>query len=427
MAKAMKKNGAKHKAPGLSKLTMSLHAPGMSPLHRAGLGGLACTLRYIERQVATGRLRRKDVPGSPWKNGKPPWTVSLTEVILDFGVPEEASDFLQKLFQSAFALKDDLIYLPGQFGQVAPNLAVRAYLQQGMTLTFLQHGKVRKLAKTDSVCEYRPEGADGPTILLQYKTCSRHKHQSGWENLVDSSGKLVAKPVEVAWPLSPGAVVRHVAFTAQTKIEENATHILPLYFALVGCLALSINRGSGVLLVPDVSDLVQFCEIRPWMTPTTPRECQITSAGDAALQAQVRIRAKRLIHDNELPACRAITFRPTPWATQQKSRVQSMSVLPGEEERLNQFEVAMTELPSRIVSRVVKEAGPKGKRKGEKTEWFWADSIVRPLVADNLARGQPWYRGFVDLMTKMDASGKKPLREKLVFEKKGLHAMIEQM
>lgn len=264
--------------------------------------------------------------------------------------------------------------------------------------------------------------------MLQYKKCSAFKHQDAWNELIDKSGQLTSKAVEVVGPINPGAVVRHVAFSSQTKIVEDVGQVVPLYFSLVGCLSLSINRGSAVLLVPEVANLLKFCEIRPWITPTTPRDCQITSAGDAALQVQVRVRATHLIQDNELTACHAVTFRPTAWSTQQKSRSHTMTVLPSDEQRLNQFQLAMTELSARIASRVVKES-PKGKGtpKNEKTEWFWVDSVVRPLAADNLARGQPWYRGFVDLMTKMDVTGKKPLREKLIFEKKGLHAMIEKM
>ena len=55
--------------------------------------------------------------------------------------------------------------------------------------------------------------------------------------MVDSRGRLVTKPIEVVGPMNPGAIVRHVAFTADTRIQEDTAHILPLYFALVGCLA----------------------------------------------------------------------------------------------------------------------------------------------------------------------------------------------
>src|SRR5262249_60093589 len=67
-----------------------------------------------------------------------------------------------------------------------------------------------------------------------------------------------------------------------------------------------------------------------------------------------------------------------------------------------------------------------GKKKvsTERTEAFRVDSIVRPLVAENLAAGRPWYSGFVRLMTALDENNR-PLRDKLLYEKKGLHAMTD--
>ena len=190
-----------------------------------------------------------------------------------------------------------------------------------------------------------------------------------------------------------------------------------------------MNRGSGVLVVPEVADLKDFCVLRPEMTPTSSRQCRIASAGDAALQAQLRLRLSKVATQFNLPGCHAVTFRPTSWASQQKSRVDALMVPPGDEVCLRQFEVAMQELRPRVATVVRKESVGRGKNKVEtqRTEHFWSDSIVRPMVADNLARGQPWYRGFVNLMTKLDPVSKKPLRLKLFFEKEGLKAMTEKI
>jgi len=229
--------------------------------------------------------------------------------------------------------------------------------------------------------------------------------------------------------MNPGAVVRHQAFTSSTRIEEDAAHVLALYFALVGCLALPVNRGCGVLLVPEVRDLEQFVFVRPLMTPTTVRDCQITSPGDAALQAQVRLRAKRESRQLDLPGFYTSIFQPTPWASQQKSRVLTMYVPPGDELTLSQFEKALEVLPPRVVVRVVKQTKGRGKKKEilEKKEWFWAKSVVLPLVADNLAQGRRWYEGFTRLMIDLDPVSKTPIRDRLVFEKEGLNAMTREI
>ncbi len=420
---------AKVKTEYPQTLTMNLFAPGMSMLHRAGLGGLACSLRAIERDVQKKNLPDSRRPGGKWPQGKTPWTVTERSITLDFGEAENAASWLKALFEYSFDLKEDLFFLPGQYGSIMPSHPVRAYLQQGITLTFLQHGLTRTLAENETVQTFNPEEDGSKSLQYQFKACTDYKHQKGWKDITDSKGHIEQNPVEIAGPLSPGAVVRHNAFSTPTKLYELAAQILPLYFAVVGCLPLAINRGSGVLLVPDVTDLITFPAIRAAMTPKTTRECQITIASDAALQTQLRLRATEEINKLEIPACHVVTFQPTPWASRQKSRVDTITVEPGSDEALSQFSVAMKELSPRIATRQIEESSGKGKQKVviKRSESFWVDSIVRPLVATNLARGLPWYHNFVQLMTKIDPVSKRPLRDKLFFEKKGLKAMVEKV
>ncbi len=416
---------------------MRLFAPGMSVLHRAGLGGLACTLNAVEDRHRSGLLRPERLP-APFEGDKPPWEIDEQSVTLRFGKPENAGEYLRKLFEFAFQIrKDGLISLPGQF-QGELSAAVLADLQLGLTLTFLQHGRVRALAKEATVASYDTDGDGVPGVVVQYKKCSAFKHQKGWESLVGGSGALVSGSIAVDGPISPGSVVRHVAYTGDTGIEDPPERMLPLYFALVGCLALPVNRGVAALIVPDVTDLSEFVLDRAAMTPTTATQCQIAGAADAAFSAQVRIRrnprrsaevesrARQALSGSAIPACYAMTFTPTPWASQQKSRVATIIVPQGEKRTLDLYERAATHLPARIATRTVRESTGRGKQRTvtERQESFRADSIVRPLVAENLALGRPWYSGFVKLLTKTNPATGNPYRNQLPFERGGLNAMI---
>src|ERR1043166_8308555 len=306
---------AKMRPPVPDHLTMTLFAPGMSGLHRAGLGGLACTLKAMEKQYEAGLLRKEKLP-APFEHGQPPWEIDERSVTLRFPKPENAAKYLKQLFAFAFGIrKDGLISLPGQYDGV-PSAAVLADLQAGLTLTFLQHGKVRSLAKEASTVSYDPEGDGIPALVVQYRKCAGFKHQDGWEELVDSRGYLTSTAIKVDGPINPGAVVRHVAFTGDTTAEDPADRMLPLYFAIVGCLPLPVNRGVAALLVPEVDNLLEFVFDRPAMTPTTAKQCQIASAADAALQAQIRLRARHDMNASAIPGCYAMNFRPTPWASQ---------------------------------------------------------------------------------------------------------------
>src|SRR5262249_49425259 len=149
--------GRVNTVPAPDHLTMNLFAPGMSMLHRAGLGGLACTLKAMETNYHADKLAASKLP-APFDGDMPPWEIKPQSVTLRFGKPENAGNYLKKLFAFAFGLrKDGLISLPGQF-EFEPAAAVLADLQSGLTLTFLQHGKVRQLAKEPSTVNYDPEG-----------------------------------------------------------------------------------------------------------------------------------------------------------------------------------------------------------------------------------------------------------------------------
>nr|AHZ45661.1 putative CRISPR-associated protein [uncultured bacterium] len=405
------------------RLAMSLYAPGMTVLHRAGLGGLACSLRHVERAWADGFLAGDEVPGGPWPGDEAPWDVTDRSVTLRFGEPEGAREFLRRLFALSFRLQGPLIDLPGQYGAVPPSLVVRAEIQAGLLLTFLQHGRTRKLSRDSQLVQVDPVGDGLSLVAVEYRPCTWYKHQDGWDDLTDAkTGALTRGTVEVIGPLNPGAVVRHVAFSAATRIEEPPGRALPLYFALVGCLALPVNRGVGVLVVPDVEDLRVFAHDRPLMTPRSARECRIGGAGDAALQAQVRLRSRGLIDQLGLPACHAARFRPTTWATQQKSRVETLLTPRREAHRYQPPEETEEERGLRLFEAALAVLPPRVRPRAEGEAHFWADSVARPLIADNLARGRRWYEGFHTLMTARGGGGG-PLRHRLHDERGGLRAM----
>src|SRR5687767_2222370 len=154
-----------------------------------------------------------------------------------------------------------------------------------------------------------------------------------------------------------------MAVDANTAADDPPVRMLPLYFALVGCLSLPVNRGVAALIVPIVENLLDFVSDRPWMTPTTASSCQIANAADAAFQAQVRLRhnpirnaavasrAQQATAGLSVPGCYSMTFTPTPWASQQKSRVATLHIAETDEKTLSRFDRALALLPPRVVTR----------------------------------------------------------------------------
>jgi len=422
---------------GPKSLCLNLHEPGMTPMHRAGLGGLACTLAALARAVKAKSWPQEHTPGWPWAaDDQPPWEITPQSVVLHFGAPTAAQEYLRRLFDYAFQTKDGLIYLPGQYA-TEPAFEVRAFLQSGLTLTFLQHGTAKTMAKETTVKQY-DVGESPVPAEIQFRACSAFRHQGALaDGFCGKDGSfLIERRIDVAGPLNPGAVVRHVGFNTDTGIDESSTTGLSLYFAIVGSIALPVRGGTGLLIIPVVGDLIQFSRYRRHFTPKEARDCQTGSGGDAALQAYARLSAVDAATAAKVPGCRVVTLTSLPWASQQKSRSSILQVNQGGEVWLQTFRIALHCLPPRIV--VPKEEPPDQtgagtprkkasakKPKGPPRAW-WSDSVVRPLIADNLARQRPWYEGFRHLMTALD-SNNKPIRDQLKFETKGLHTMIKEI
>ncbi|WP_166822005.1 type I-MYXAN CRISPR-associated Cas8a1/Cmx1 [Thalassoroseus pseudoceratinae] len=408
-------------------LTFDLFAPGMTPLHRAGLGGLAATLVAMERRNKLGLISAEARPGD-WSDHKPPWTLESDRLTLHFGEPQQAGDYLRKLFTFAFAIKDKLIDLPGTYRDES-NRAVRAELQHGLTLTFLQFGPHRKL-DTATMQSFDVDGDGSAAVVVGLRACQSYLHQDAIKRLklLDKRERIVWKATETPSAFNPGAVVRHNAYGSDTRIEELPPAGIAACFALVGCLSLAVNRGLGVLLIPNVDDLEKFAKARPRMTPTTLRECRVAGTSDAALQAQTRLRARGVMQRHGLSGFDVMRLRPTQWNEKQKTRVATVNVPNGNDLVLSRFDLVLRHLPPRTYAyaeSVVRSRGRSKRTQGTVYVWRWTDSIVRPLVADNLASGRRWYTGFTRLMTERDSSHH-PNHERVSYEAEGLYAMINE-
>ena len=415
--KATQKKGAKKKtAPkGPTELELYLHAPGMNAMLRAGLGGLASVLEKLAEEPSGVEL-----PGIPWENGEPPWEVTSERIVLRFGEAGNAREYLKRIFEFAFQIKENegLIDLPSTQRQIQKQ-SVRARLQQGIMLTFLQHGQSRKGAKADVTKEVQ---IDNKPVSLTFRPLTSFKHQAGYEVLTNKKdGTLHTKALDIPGTLCPGAAVRHNKY-AVTKYEGTASELLAAYFALIGTLPLPINRGSAVLIVPEVTDLLSFGENRSFITPTSYAECLIGGTGDAVLGVYARLRQPKFQSDLEVPEISAYLFRPTVWASQQKSRVAAVHVKPLELFEQKVFDSTASFFRSQLRPITVKIG--KGKNAEEREQFFFSHSIVKPLVAENLATGKPWYHNFSSLFTRNDPASGKPLHPRLVFEKEGLIKMV---
>ena len=306
-------------------LTLKINAPGMTAMHRAGLGGLAATLARLT--ICRNNGERPCTGSEPLWHEEYDWSVSPIEVSLQFGKPEWAGDFLVWLFKYAFQIRDKMIFLPGQYGNTPPPPEVRARLQEGIMLTFLQHVTSKSLGP-EVVGSYE---YDKHNIGYKYSSCiSYATHQSAWVNWINKETRgLIPKNYKVSAKLNPGVVVRHYAFKIQTTVSQPLELVFPLAFAIVGTLALPINPinyETGVLIVPYIDDLTTFAKLRSKLTPTSIKDTNIGGIGDAVLQYEIRCKGSESMEVYSLPGCDAIRFQRKPWSHGQKVRTNILSI-----------------------------------------------------------------------------------------------------
>ena len=395
----------------METLRCDLFAPGMTPLHRAGLGGLVSTLRWIESSV------------SPEAHPPGLWQIDERSVTFTWKAREEARTFFDKLFELGFQTREGLIFLPGQYQELPPRLEVRASLHEGLLLSFYDHGPTSRGSRAPVEGTYE---VDETTISFRSIPLSWYKHQR------DGSGlalKALKGRVGLTRTLFPGATKRHASHSV-SEMSQSGSLALPILFAPVGVVALRAggkrvnDRGrrrfkpGAALLVPEFTSLSHVQDILTALLPTSARDCQIGSVADAALQAELRLRSRKLLVHETLASLRCIWCCPTDW----NSRLQPPTMVADigtadVDVALDQFEIAM---------RVLSTPSPRQNRKGE---YFWPRSYIRPLIADNLTRRLPWFAGFSQLMTAQDpmSSTRTPIRNYLHLERKGLSAMAQEV
>lgn len=406
------------------ELVIGLRDPGLTPMLRAGLGGLAASIRAIGI-AARPRL----VWPSPVRLGPGKAVVEPSRVVLRWGGDPEAT--LRALFEGSFQVREGIVYLPAVWDRGRWDLAIAAALQSGLKRTFLQHGKTTKKAGTPVT---RQVEIDDRTYNITFQPYAGFAHQEALKDVVKG---LKSGQVELAGWANPGAVKRHDGY-GETKWSYTPAQALCGLFALAGCLSFEVTQsgGAGALVILEPSDLVHFAETRPRLSPAKARDAYVAGASDAVLRVHLLLRMEASEKRAGAPtpgiaATHGVTLRPTPWASQQKSRVSTVSPSSISAGVLAAYDVATHLLPTRIVPR----KSDDGAADEENAGYFAVASALRGFVADNLANGQRWFKGFSTatttekqprylhrIRTRNDTLG--ALR---VEEKEGLLAMTETL
>ncbi len=296
--KSARKKSAK---PIPTELLVDLNAPGMTPLLRAGVGGLASALRALARER----------PGTRWPSavalGDGDAVVEPKRVVFRFG-PKGPDSVLADLFTRVFRINGEEVISPLGVFDGAPPLGLAIALQKGWRRTFLQHFQFSEKAGANRIVQTE---IDDQVFRHSVEVFKWYAHQDGHEQVI---GALNNGLVVLSGWAYPGAAQRHVGFS-DTKCEYTPAQALAGMFALIGCLSLPVaHGGDGVLVVPVPDDLVAFAEVRPRLTPKKVSDAYVTGVGDAVLSMSLALKLSEVADNRRgVRDASAIRLQTLPW------------------------------------------------------------------------------------------------------------------
>ncbi len=391
---------AKKKATMPTSLKIGLYDPGMTPLHRAGLGGLAASLLS---------LKVSDYPGQ--------WDVQETYVELTWE-EGKANEFFEKLLSEGLAIQDpksigiiDFPAFKNRLGHSASYEARLAY-QDALMGTFLQHGKSRTLG-SEKVLVLDPEAQKRQR---SYRPMESFKHQQQAKDIVGALSPKGTNDIRIAGWAYPGAVEKHPG-KSWSRMEVSVGAFVALCFAPVGTFSFKVvsnidrKRRAYALVVPVVSDLKRFGRFRRRFAKFDASQMYVSSASDAGLMIAAAMHSGfEFASRQRQEFLQVMTLGTQPWASQQKTRTKVMYINEPDERTLSLYRFVMG----------LAQFQPK-KIQG-KNGYFYAISPVREAITEALAEGVPWYESVIDTYTSADSELRNRFHQ---YEQGGLSAMIE--
>lgn len=379
----------------MTRLNFHLGDPHLTLLHRAGLAGLYMTLKQLDQEIPVQQ-----------RPGNLQWTLKSREINLEWqGKDIEVIDWL---LRESFQLTDGVIALRGLKSKSLRKDS-QVIIHQGILGTFLQHGKTRKAIGDRTEALVIDE--DKPPIIIKYKALESYAHQGFAEDLCDKKGNWRKNTLNIAGWLNPGAAVRHTAFTADTGFEESPELAFILLFAPVAChyyilrSRLRDQRAQYALVIPEIINLEDYalCQQNVLLNY---RDFHASSLGDAGLKFLTLAGVSEDAQDLKVGRCQVLTLGTVAWSSQQKSRT-DLCVVEANYRTCKNYQLCCNELPERIVVKTKAEEGS-----------FVATSFARELIAENLARNQPWYSRFGDWINSNERF------QQLSYERGGLYQMV---
>ncbi|HEY9611243.1 type I-MYXAN CRISPR-associated Cas8a1/Cmx1 [Allocoleopsis sp.] len=382
------------------KIYLTLSASDTTIMHRAGMAGLWMTLQQLELQFPTPATR----PGNlSW---------GLTNCSISLNWQGEDFTVLDWLLRQSFQINEKgLISLTG-LDYSSMDVINQIHLHQAIGSTFLRHNQFYKSGEQAS----ESLSVDGIKGRLRYKKIEWYTHQTFANQLCDTTGKLLKDYIHIVSWIYPGATVRHARLDKYNKLEKKVEYALALLFLPLvcqyfiwhsNCSRIDTKQAAKyILVIPEVTNLTIAAQ-RCWeLRKLDYKDFHVTSWGEAALNYYLY---DEIQYSNEYhEVCQTLLYEKLNKESKQRSLTDIQDI---------DFE-AKTILNYKLIYNLFQ----KNRVFGDGLNFIVKVNPIKGLIADNLAKGLPWWSGFW-VSFSQDIFG--DLSKQLFYNREGLRSMIE--
>lgn len=398
----------------MAELKLSLSNPGMSDLHKVGLGGLYMTLQSLDQ-------KKKKIAGLEY-------TLDTTSVILNFD-DKKLGKALEELIKYSFQIdKTGFFYFPALELNGVQTIENKLISHKAIINSFYQHGSHRT---KENIQLNLSKETEIPYIVENFPKVSWYVVQDIVKDLLNAKTGLFKNEIDIIGWMYLGGSVKHSALN-DTKLSEKIETAFLLLYSCIGCIYLSIKvfneqlrkKVRACVVIPSISNLESFSKNRSKVAQL--KELRITMAGLS--EASLFLAQEFYMSQNTLGTKSSFTtvigVGDTKWNTQQKSKTSLKKYKIDNKDIIDNYKIITTILKPRY--QILKEEkDKKGKIKIPERSYI-SIPISKELFCDNLTSGKSFYEGFHRLVipTK-DKSGK--LMYRIKFEQKELNEVVEKI
>ncbi len=390
-----------------SKIVLSLKAKDTTIIHRGGMTGLWMSLKVLEKKY----------PNPAQRPGNLTWNLTTTSISLDW----QGEDFpvLNWLIKESFQIDEDgLISFTGRKSH-SLILINKIHNHQAINDTFLRLNIFYKKSQISS----QSFKINNITFSLKYKQLNSYVHQTFAEKLCNESGNLINDYIKIVSWLYPGATVRHAKIDKFNKIEEKVEYAFALLFFPLVCQYYILESDSVktyddrltryVIVIPEVHNL-ETSALRCWnLKSINYVDLYVNNLAEAALKYYHYTESLTLPITN-VESCQLLLYEKLNKKSQQRAifDIQDFIITP---QAIKDYQFICQHFAKNII--FLKKEG-KRKKFGVKV------NLIRSIIANNLALNLPWWTDFWENIYEINPLA--DIDEQLIFNRKGLFAMIEQ-